>query len=370
MKTRSDKTIMAVWVIMIMTCLLAITVRDAIAQPPPIEAPLVREGNFAMKLAPALNLGQPSSEAEAESVLGTVGIAPRNGWIADYPVTPDIMGELRDAVGYAAQARTISMDKDKALKALEGVQESVSAAMIPAAAGPPSQSQLAGTPQANEESAPAYPDAAAVGNYYSEEGPPIMTYYAPPPDYYYLYSWVPYPFWWGGFWFGGFFILNDFHRHHRDHDAHGTHEHFVSNHFNDVNAHRVFRIDPASRLSGRTFAGIGAPRANNFINTGVKGSQERIFNRDRTFGPHPGTGGVSSQPRTTQTSRQPSTGFRSAVNPFQQSRVYSQPPGGGRTFVPHAGMSRGRTLNVPSGGRSESAAPRGPSRGGGGRAGR
>jgi hypothetical protein len=299
-----------------------------------------------MKLAEALNVGHPSSEAEAESMLGAVGVAPHNGWMADYPVTPDIIGELRDSVGYAAQAKTISMEKDAALRSLESVQASVNISVSPGPAGPPETSAEGATemPQAGEGN---YPDQTIINNYYYEEGPPIVTYYAPPPDYYYLYGWVPYPFWWGGFWFGGFFILNDFHRHFRDHDR-GI---FISNHFNDVRSHRVFRVDPVNRFRGRTFAGIGAPRANNFISTGVKGSPERIFNRDRSFGPRSKTDTLRSQSGTTGAVRQPSMSGRRATNPFSASRVYSRPPGGGRMFTPRSGVpSGGRTFSAPSGG--------------------
>jgi hypothetical protein len=66
-------------------------VHDGNTQPPPAAVPLVREGAFALNLA-ALSLDHPTSEVEAESILGTAGIAPSNGWIADYPVTPDIIG--------------------------------------------------------------------------------------------------------------------------------------------------------------------------------------------------------------------------------------------------------------------------------------
>ena len=311
---------------------LGIGVRDGQTQPPPVGAPLVRQGAFALKLVEALNLGHPSSEVEAESMLGSAGISPRNGWIADYPVTPDIIGELRDSIGYAAQANTISTDKDTALKILEGVQADVSMSLTPGPAGPPY------TPP-SETSSEGYPDRTVINNYYYEQGPPIVTYYAPPPDYYYLYSWVPYPFWWGGIWFGGFFILHDFHRHYRE----DGHVHIVSNHFNDIRAHRVFRVDPVKRFNGRTFPGIGAPRANYFINTGVQRSPERIFNGgQRTVHPRSGASGTLSRP--------PTSNFR-AVNPFPSNRVYSQPPGAGRTFTPRSSTpSRGRTSSAPSGG--------------------
>lgn len=355
MKTSSFKTItIAVCMTIIMLLPLGICVRDGISQTPPVAAPLVREGAFAMKLAEALNVGNPSSEAEAESMLGAVGIAPRNGWMADYPVTPDIIGELRDSVGYAAQAKTISMDKDAALSTLDSVQTTVSLSVKPAPAGPPSG--LAPETPPGETGAQNYPDQTVVNNYYYDEGPPVVTYYAPPPDYYYLYAWVPYPFWWGEFWFGGFFILNDFHRHFRDHDR----GFFVSNHFNDIRSHHVFRVDPTHRFRGNTFAGIGAPRANNFIGTGVKGSPERIFNRDRSFGPQSRTSTIRSQPGTAGTLRQPSISTRRAANPFAASRVYSRPPGSGRTFTPRSSMpSGGRTFSAPGGG------SRGSSGGGG-----
>ena len=57
--------------------------------PPPIEQPLVREGEFAVELANALNLTTSHDEATGESYLASVNILPRNGWMSDYPMTPD-----------------------------------------------------------------------------------------------------------------------------------------------------------------------------------------------------------------------------------------------------------------------------------------
>jgi hypothetical protein len=87
--------------------------------PPPIEQSLVREGTFAMKLAEALKIGPVRSEAEAESRLASMGITPRNGWIADYPLTPDIIGEVRGAVGVAVDSGKLAMKKDEALIAVQ-----------------------------------------------------------------------------------------------------------------------------------------------------------------------------------------------------------------------------------------------------------
>jgi hypothetical protein len=330
----------ALFVVVVMVLLLGMYVQAGYTQPPPVGAPLVREGAFALELAEALNVGHPSSEAEAESMLGTAGIAPRNGWIADYPVTPDIIGELRDAVAYAAQAKTISMDQDTALKTLGDVQAGMSISVSPGPAGPPETSAEGATGS-------GYPDQTVINNYYYEQGPPILTYYAPPPDYYYLYSWVPYPFWWSGFWFGGFFVLHDFHRHFRE----GGHVYSVTNHFRDARANRVFRVDPVNRFRGRTFAGIGAPRSGNFVNPGVSRAHEKVFNGSPGGSGVPGRREIRSQGSTTGTIRQPSTKSFRGVNPFPSNRVYSQPPGAGRTFTPRSGAQGGGRAPSASGGK-------------------
>jgi hypothetical protein len=72
-----------------------------------------------MRLAEALNIGEVKSEAEAESRLASMGIAPRNGWIADYPVTSDILGELQNAIGAAVDSGRLAMNKDEAIKAFQ-----------------------------------------------------------------------------------------------------------------------------------------------------------------------------------------------------------------------------------------------------------
>jgi len=85
------------------------------AEARPSERSLVREGYFAMELAEALKIGEVKSEAEAESRLASVGIAPKNGWIADYPLTPNIIGELQRAVEEAADSGKIAMNREEAI---------------------------------------------------------------------------------------------------------------------------------------------------------------------------------------------------------------------------------------------------------------
>jgi hypothetical protein len=229
----------------------------------PIAPKLVREGDFAVRLHTALGLGSAADEVAAESRLGEIGITPRNGWIADYPMTPDVAIELQKSI---SAAKKLPIGKDEALKRFHDVVASLDINVKPYTAGKNAEAK----PTAPEQ----YPDPTVINNYYINEGPPVITYYAPPPDYYYLYAWVPCPFWWFDFWFPGFFVLRDFHRV----VVVNSRVVFISNHFNDVRVHRVFRVDPVARFSGRTFAGIGVANRRGFIATGVPRSERTIFN--------------------------------------------------------------------------------------------
>ncbi len=231
---------------------------------PPIEQPLLREGTLAFDLAETLKIGTPQNEVEAESMLGDVGIAPRNGWIMDYPVTPDIVGELRNSISEAAGSGKLTIDRDEALNTFDSVMAGYNMAVRPYTDGE----------KYGPSSEPSPSDSSAIDDYYSSTGPPLVTYYAPPRDYYYLYVWVPCPFWWSNLRFSGFFILRDFHRV----IIVKKRTVIITNHFKHIKTHKVFRIDPVSRFNGRSFAGIGAPRAKTFIRTGVPESDKRIFN--------------------------------------------------------------------------------------------
>lgn len=236
--------------------------QTASSSPPPVSQKLIPEGDFALRLVTVLKLGTASNEAQAEDMLSSVGIAPKNGWIADYPMTPIIIGELQNAVVAAADAHKLPMEKDDALKAFQGVTTEFGLAVVPGSPGQYAENQ----PQ---------PNPTEISNYYYyDEGPPIITYYPPPWDYYYLYAWVPYPFWWGGFFFTGFFCLHDFHR-----DIFfGHHHHFISNHFVDPKTHAVLRVDPTTRAIGRT-VNTSLARAQGFRSPEVRKAATSIFNR-------------------------------------------------------------------------------------------
>jgi hypothetical protein len=205
---------------------------------------------------------------EAENLLVAAGIAPRNGWISDYPVTPDIAGELRTAVDSAAGAGSLKLGRAEAAQAFDGILIQYDLAVRDDTSG-----EIAGSDQA-----PAYPDDSEMNSYYANDGPPPVTYYAPAPDYAYLYSWVPYPFWGWNTWFPGFFVLADFHRPFFF-DGRLC---FVSNHFFDRDDHRFRRIDANDRFRefhNRRFDDHGR----HFVNSRVVGPSEVGRGAEKAF---------------------------------------------------------------------------------------
>ena len=261
--------------------------------PPPVAPALVREGDFAISLVETLELGTASSEAQAESMLLSMGIAPKNGWVADYPMTPDIIGELQEAVVTVADSGRLAMDRTEAVKAFQSLTADYG---LPVARDIYSEYGEYSAPDVSGQ----YPDPNVANSYYDEEGPPVVTYYSPPWDYYYLYSWVPYPFWWGGFGFSGFFVLNDFDRDckvvtvrkngkggHRV--IHNSNTKVVSNHWKDRNTHRVGVIDPATRNTGRQATMVSnSGRQRGFNSQEARAGAASILERSRERAPAAG----------------------------------------------------------------------------------
>jgi len=311
------------------------------ANTPPVEQPLVPEGVFAVQLVEALKMGRGQDEAQAESMLSGIGIEPKNGWIAGYPVTPPVIGEIERGVAGAADGGKIGIGKEQALKAVGDLKAKLglsvtTAGVVPQSApqavpgGQPANTviykyvdkqgvihytdryetipkeyrdqmemiretvrpQTLGEPASEEIPADNYipnPNSEVVNNYYYNEGPPVVTYYAPPDPYYYLYSWVPYPFWCSGFFFRGFFILHDFHRH----VFVNNRPFVVTNHVVNAATHRTFTVDPVSRgLRGGGVANgvassqvFNSPRVQSSARTIVGFSQNRMASANVSTGP-------------------------------------------------------------------------------------
>jgi hypothetical protein len=299
---------------------------------------LVPEGYFATQLAPALKLGQPQDDAAAENALSEAGIEPKNGWIADYPVTPAVLGEIEKSLWSAIDAGKLGINKEQALKAMAEIKiktgldaTPVSAPTprraviykytdkdgkvhysndldtIPAeykdkavpVATPENSSQSTGENSAADNHYPANYDAQAVSQYYDSAGPPVITYYPPPSAYGYLYSWVPYTFWSAGGYYGGYYILRDFHRH----VFFGARPWLLSNHF--VGGNPGLPHGPAAPLP--------PPPASlqRFNSPEVQAGARAILNQNRFYAtsprPNPAFGGFAPRPGF---SPQPSYGSR------------------------------------------------------------
>jgi len=89
---------------------------------PSIEQVLVPESVFAEQLVEALKLGPVSDGAKAEEFLSGLGIEPKNDWIADYPVTPNVLGDIEKSISNASDQGKIALKKDKALKVVDDVK--------------------------------------------------------------------------------------------------------------------------------------------------------------------------------------------------------------------------------------------------------
>ena len=216
-----------------------------------------------------LRSGGSRTRQKLRALLASVGIAPKNGWIADYPVTPDIIGELEKAVSEAGDAKRLRMGKNEALKAFRTTAVELE---LPIIAEVPD-----GYAESPPPTAPQYTEPSVINNYYDTEGPPVVTYYPPPSDYYYMYAWIPSPFWYSGFYFPGFFVLHDFHRVIFFHKRRCV----VTNHIRDHRTGRVFALDPARRHAGGIPGGSHTPRARTFNSTEARNGARSILERSR-----------------------------------------------------------------------------------------
>ncbi|MGR8933018.1 MAG: hypothetical protein ACU837_01350 [Gammaproteobacteria bacterium] len=286
---------------------------------PPVEQTLIPEGLFAVQLAQALQIERTEDVAVAEKRLSELSIAPKNGWISEFPVTPEVIGDIDKAVATAAETGLLQLGKTQALQALSGLKTklglnvSVDAmSMLP----PMSESKTIkiykyrdkqgglhitndyeSIPEEYRKSASvieqtlqvtsssgitvgadtlasaakeysANPDQDVIDEYYAVSGPPVVTYYTPPVPYLYLYSWTPQPFWCGGLFFRGFFLLRDFHKHIRF----GNKPFIVSNHFG--------RGDFRHRHTSGSHGGMpnaGIRPSNSFYSTETKHNAQAIF---------------------------------------------------------------------------------------------
>ena len=252
---------------------------------PPIEQPLVSEGEFAVELATALNLTSSNDEAAAEDALDSISITPRNGWISDYPMTPDIIAEVRESTARSASSGGLSISEADAARTVDNVSIAMNLPIEVAGETYTNESSSSSEYQSSSTAPPPevseYEAPADVEEYYDEYGPPTVSYYPPPSDYGYLYAWVPWPFRWGGFGFGGFFILKDFDKH--------DHNHRFSNHVRNANG-TVSRVNAVTRATGTgtrkssTLAGASrSTQSSRFSSANAQAGARTLMNHAQTM---------------------------------------------------------------------------------------
>ena len=84
--------------------------------------------------------GEVFACANASVMLSAIGIEPKNGWIADYPVTPSIIGKIEKGVAGAADAGKLGMGKAQVLKVVSDLKTKLGLS-VSAGATPPSAKQ-------------------------------------------------------------------------------------------------------------------------------------------------------------------------------------------------------------------------------------
>jgi len=239
---------------------------------PPMEQPLVREGSFAVRLANALNLSTAEDEEQAESTLTSVGITPRNGWISDYPMTPASIGEIKSSAARAAEAGKLAMNRDEAVKVVQQVSTDVD---LPVATEGEKHVESPVAPRCGQYLGSTTATSDDDGN-----SPPVVTYYGPPCKYANLYSWVPYPFWWGSFGFTGFFVLNDFNRTVMVASAGSVATKEVNNHKVDKRNKKLRLIDPLTRSTREVTTPRRSAGTTELERTAIRGGVESIQKRN------------------------------------------------------------------------------------------
>ena len=333
---------------------------------PPLAQTLVPEGVFAMQLAESLKLGPVPDEAKAEELLSSLGIEPKNGWLAEYPVTPDVLGDVEEGISKASEQGKIKLTKDQVLKLVGDVKAKLGFDVNPGSNPPAGLIERPGNKTiysytdsegvihftddydsipkeyqknakiftestlhqilgvkddgATEATGPQYmanPNPEDINTYYYDQGPPLVTYYAPPDPYYYLYSWVPYPFWSTGFYFPGFFVLNNFHRQ----VFFNRHPYFVTHHLGGGAFSRPLSVGPVNQAWPRHMTSNAMSHPRWFSTPNAQASARAIVtlnqNRSRSI-----NGTAVSQMNVFQPA------------PHFGGRILNQPAFNQRTYVP------------------------------------
>ena len=174
-----------------------------------LDPTLVPEDVFAVRLASAFGIASTDNAGAAESALAGKGIAPDDGWISNYPVTPVVVSELWENIKTAAANGRLPAEdgKDTGFATFKSVLSEFGLNFAVTATG-----SVRPPPPVNQED---------IDDYYNNASdPPVSTYYTPPPAYIDQYMWIGFPFFYAGYWWPGYWVMRDFHRHYFYHGRH------------------------------------------------------------------------------------------------------------------------------------------------------
>lgn len=164
---------------------------------PPIAAPLVRQGTFAVSLSASLGLSA-GSEAAAINNLSQIGIIPRGGWSAGSLVTPALIGELQNSIFLAARSGQLLISGNKVVSRFNNVRHQMGLPIFPVKASARSAFLNAGVVSPSQ-----------INSFFIKNGPPLMTFFPPPSKFSNLFAFTPCPFVCSNVFFPGFFVRQD-----------------------------------------------------------------------------------------------------------------------------------------------------------------
>ncbi|MEN6466152.1 MAG: hypothetical protein ABFD62_13305 [Syntrophaceae bacterium] len=165
---------------------------------PPIAAPLVRQGVFAVSLATSLGINIGLSETAAINNLSAIGIIPRGGWVPGALVTPAVIGELQHSVFLAARSGQLLISSGRVLTRFNDVRLRLGLPIFPVPAASRAAFLNAGAI-----------DPRQINRFFAINGPPLLTFFPPPNRFRNLFTFTPCPFVCSNVFFPGFFVRND-----------------------------------------------------------------------------------------------------------------------------------------------------------------
>lgn len=165
---------------------------------PPVAAPLVTEGVFAVRLAAELGINQGLNIPAAVNNLSSIGIVPRGGWVPEAIVTPALIAELQSSIFLAARSGQLLISGNRVLRRFNNARIALGLPIFPVPFAARAAFLNAGAI-----------NPAQINRFFANNGPPLLTFFNPPMQFRNLFTFTPCPFVCSNIFFPGFFLRND-----------------------------------------------------------------------------------------------------------------------------------------------------------------